>query len=115
MAKKPVKPEITKSPSAEQTDVTPIAEDKTEPASESEAELKAVDLTATAIKNSITQGKALIAEGKSKADAARAIFTAIKDESKETIVAAFVEGATLTPKGALTYWYNLRRKASKST
>jgi hypothetical protein len=28
-------------------------------------------------------------------------------------VAAFVEGASLTPKGALTYWYNCRRKIAK--
>jgi len=72
-----------------------------------------VDLMSTATKAAIDQGKALIAEGRSKADAARAIFEAIKDETKETIVAAFVEGATLTPKGALTYWYNCRRKTSK--
>ena len=115
MAKKPAKPEVTTSRSVEQTAVTPIAEVNAESASESAAEPKAVDLTVTAIKNAIDQGKALIAEGKSKADAARAIFTAIKDESKDTIVAAFVEGASLTPKGALTYWYNCRRKASKST
>ena len=37
----------------------------------------------------------------------------MKDEPKEVIVAAFIEGATLTEKGALTYWYNCRRKAAK--
>ncbi|PHR85800.1 MAG: hypothetical protein COA76_17410 [Moritella sp.] len=31
----------------------------------------------------------------------------------ETVVKAFVDGATLTPKGALTYWYNCRRKLQK--
>jgi hypothetical protein len=72
-----------------------------------------VDLNKPAIKKAIADGKALIAEGKTKADAARAMYPQISTESKETIVAAFVEGATLTPKGAQTYWYNCRRKASK--
>jgi hypothetical protein len=65
------------------------------------------------IKKAIADGKALIAEGKTKADAARAMYPQISTESKETIIAAFVEGATLTPKGAQTYWYNCRRRASK--
>lgn len=72
-----------------------------------------IDLSAPAIQEAIAKGKALIGEGKSKADAAREIFQAISGESKEVIVAAFVEGATLTPKGALTYWYNCKRRASK--
>lgn len=73
------------------------------------------DLDKPVIKQAILEGKSLIAEGKSKADAARAIYEAISEEDKEVIVAAFVEGATLTPKGALTYWYNCRRKASKES
>lgn len=72
-----------------------------------------VDLSPPAIRAAIAQGKAAITEGKSKADAARLIFAAIGGESKEVIVAAFVEGAALTPKGALTYWYNCRRRATK--
>lgn len=66
------------------------------------------------IKEAVSKGLAIIKEGKSKADAARAIYGLLKDEEKEVIVAAFVEGATLTEKGALTYWYNCRRKADKS-
>jgi hypothetical protein len=72
-----------------------------------------IDLTKPAIKKAIADGKALITEGKTKADAARAMYPQISGESKETIVAAFVEGATLTPKGAQTYWYNCRRRATK--
>jgi hypothetical protein len=72
-----------------------------------------VDLNKPAIQQAIKQGKALIDEGKSKADAAREIYGLIKEEPKELIVAAFVEGATLTEKGALTYWYNCKRGASK--
>ena len=72
-----------------------------------------VAANAERIRAAIEQGQALIAEGKTKADAARAIYNEIKDEPKEVITAAFVVGATLTEKGALTYWYNCRRKAAK--
>lgn len=71
------------------------------------------DLSKPVIQQAIAQGKVLISQGQSKADAARAIFSEIKDEPKEVIVAAFVEGATLTEKGALTYWYNCKRRAAK--
>jgi hypothetical protein len=43
------------------------------------------------------------------------MYAMIKAEAREVIVAAFVAGATLTEKGALTYWYNCRRKDSKSS
>lgn len=76
-------------------------------------EPRKIDLTKPAIKDVIDQGLALIKEGKSKADAARAIYAVIKDEPKEVIVAAFVAGATLTDKGALTYFYNSKRRAEK--
>ena len=65
------------------------------------------------IRQAIADGKALIAEGKSKADAAMTIFRLIGESSQETVVQAFVEGATLTPKGALTYWYNCKRKLAR--
>lgn len=78
-----------------------------------QATKKAIDLSKPAIKEAIQKGKALLKEGKSKADAARLIFSLIEKEDKEVIVAAFVEGASLTDKGALTYWYNCRRKKEK--
>jgi hypothetical protein len=76
-------------------------------------ESTSLDLNKPIIQQAIKQGKALIADGKSKADAARTMYVIIKDEAKEVIVAAFVEGAALTEKGALTYWYNCKRRASK--
>ena len=48
----------------------------------------------------------------SKADVARKMFETIADEPREVIVQAFVDGAGLTPKGAQTYFYNCRRKAT---
>jgi hypothetical protein len=75
---------------------------------------KKIDLSKQSIKDAIAKGKALIKDGKSKADAAMEIFVALKDEEKDVVIAAFVQGATLTEKGAVTYWYNCRRKAKKT-
>ena len=75
---------------------------------------KKIDLGKAAIKEAIAKGKAVIKEGKSKADAAMVIFEALKDEENDVVIAAFVQGATLTEKGAVTYWYNCRRKAKKA-
>lgn len=93
--------------------------DKTATASENTnaavaAQPKKIDLGKAAIKDAIAKGKAVIKEGKSKAEAAMVIFEALKDEEKDVVIAAFVQGATLTEKGAVTYWYNCRRKAKKA-
>lgn len=78
------------------------------------AEPKKIDLTKPSIKEAIAKGKALIKDGKSKADAAMEIFVALNGEEKDVVIAAFIQGATLTEKGAVTYWYNCRRKAKKA-
>jgi hypothetical protein len=65
------------------------------------------------IGQAIADGRALIAQGKSKADAAMAIFRLIGDCPQEAVIQAFIEGASLTPKGALTYWYNCKRKLAR--
>ena len=76
-------------------------------------EPKKIDLNKPVIKEAITKGKAIITEGRSKVDAAMSIYDALKAEEKEVIIAAFVQGATLTEKGAVTYFYNCRRKSKK--
>lgn len=97
------------------TDKAAAPEVKKDAAGEAPAvEPKKIDLSKPLIKEAITKGKALIKDGKSKADAAMEIFAALKDEEKDVVIAAFVQGATLTEKGAVTYWYNCRRKAKKS-
>lgn len=63
--------------------------------------------------NAIAAGQKLISEGKTKVEAAMAIYFVLENESQERIVEAFIKGANLTPKGALTYWYNCRRKVKK--
>jgi len=79
-----------------------------------ESAKKIIDLNKPVIKEAIAKGKVLIKDGKSKVEAAMLIFEALKDEDSEVIVAAFVQGAALTEKGAVTYFYNCRRKAKKT-
>lgn len=90
---------------------TPATATITAPAA---VEPKKIDMNKPLIKDAIAKGKALIKEGKTKADVAMVIFEALKAEEKDAVIAAFVQGATLTEKGAVTYWYNCRRKAKKT-
>jgi len=65
------------------------------------------------IAQAIHEGQTLIAEGKTKVEAAMAIYRHLNESPQEVVLQAFIEGASLTPKGALTYWYNCRRKLSQ--
>ena len=69
----------------------------------------------TGFQLAVNEGKKLIGEGKTKSQAAMAIYTSLQSNDKETVVKAFVEGASLTEKGAMTYWYNCKRKQLKTT
>lgn len=62
----------------------------------------------------VTKGKEILADGGSKADAARAIFEMIQDEEREIVIRAFMEGATVTEKGSPTYFYNISRQFKKN-
>lgn len=66
-----------------------------------------------AVVAAIATGKSLIEQGKPKIEAAMAIYIALEGEPQQIVVKAFIDGATLTEKGALTYWYNCRRKLRK--
>ena len=66
----------------------------------------------TRVTKSIQEGQKMIKEGGTKVAASMVMFRVIHDLDQETVVKAFVEGASLTPKGALTYWYNCRRKCN---
>ncbi len=68
----------------------------------------------TQIAESVKIGRAMIAEGKTKIEAVRAMYPLIKDEPREIIWKAFEEGASLTPKGAVTYLYNVEREYRKN-
>lgn len=71
------------------------------------------------VKKAIALGKEMAKDMASnpeitKASVALAMYPLLKDESREVIAAAFVEGAGLTEKGAMTYYYNTKRKAAKA-
>lgn len=64
-----------------------------------------------AFKKAVALGKEMLKKGDvTKADVARKMFELIKDEPREVVVQAFIDGAALTPKGASTYYYNVKRK-----
>jgi len=67
-----------------------------------------------AVKQAIADGKAMARDGKSKIEITAAMYQKLKNADRETAVAAFKEGAGLTEKGAVTYWYNCRRKSAKA-
>jgi hypothetical protein len=111
-AKKPVAkvaPVVAKTPAP--AAATPATATKPAPVA---AEPKKIDLNKPLIKDAIAKGKELLKEGKTKADVAMVIFNALKAEDKEVVIAAFVQGAGLTEKGSVTYWYNCKRKARKT-
>jgi hypothetical protein len=92
--------------------MSPAANTKTTEASEQEIAPK----NAAQVKKAITLGKEMMKKGDvTKADVARAMYELIHEEVREVIVSAFVEGATLTPKGAQTYFYNCKRKMAKGS
>ncbi len=63
--------------------------------------------------SAIDEGRNILTQGGSKADAARAIFRLIHDEHRDLVLQAFIAGADITPKGAPTYYYNINRKFRK--
>ena len=65
-------------------------------------------------KKAINLGKELSKNpDKTKADVSREMFPLIQDEKREVIAKAFIEGAGLTEKGAMTYVYNVRQWIKK--
>lgn len=62
------------------------------------------------IEQAISAGQATLTDGKPKVEAAMVIFRMLEDADQQTVVGAFIQGANLTPMGAVTYWYNCRRK-----
>jgi len=78
--------------------------------SNTETKSAAVPINQEQYSIAVAKGLEVIASGGSKADAARAIYEMLLDESREVIVKAFIEGATVTEKGSPTYFYNVRRQ-----
>lgn len=72
-------------------------------------EKSAVPKDTAKYKLAVLKGQEIIAADGTKADAARAIYEMIQSENKEVIIQAFRDGATVTEKGAPTYFYNVVR------
>ena len=66
-----------------------------------------------AVAEALDVGQKLIAGGKTKVEAVRAMYPLIATEPREIVWDAFVQGAGLTPKGAMTYLYNMIRENKK--
>jgi hypothetical protein len=67
------------------------------------------------VKEAIALGKKLSkTQDITKVSVATQMFALIHDEPREVISKAFMEGANLTEKGAMTYYYNCRRKFKES-
>ena len=54
------------------------------------------------IAQAILEGQALIAEGKTKVEAAMAIYRHLNESPQEVVLQVFIEGASLTSKDTLT-------------
>ena len=69
------------------------------------------------VEGAVALGKEMMKKGDevTKVEVARAMYELIHEESREVIVQAFMDGASLTPKGAQTYFYNCKRKMRKQS
>jgi bisphosphoglycerate-independent phosphoglycerate mutase (AlkP superfamily) len=68
------------------------------------------------VKKAVSLGKELSKKGDmSKVDVAVKMYEFLKDEPREVVAQAFVDGAGLTPKGAMTYVYNVKRKVARAS
>lgn len=72
-----------------------------------------VQIDPTLITNAIEAGQEIINDGKTKIDAAMVIYRMLENFDQQVVVGALIKGANLTPTGAVTYWYNCRRKVTK--
>lgn len=59
------------------------------------------------------KAQAMIDEGSTKLSAAMSIYRDIHDLGQDNVIMTLIGGAGLTPKGAVTYWYNCKRKYQK--
>jgi len=67
-----------------------------------------VDIT-DQLNDAIARGRAIRGTGATKALAARQMFLSLSALPRESIWYAFIHGADLTSRGAVTYYYNLIR------
>ena len=70
----------------------------------------AVPMDPERLKKALAIGLKTLKDSGSKAAAARAIYELIHMESRDVILQAFIDGATVTVKGSPTYYHTISRK-----
>ncbi len=76
----------------------------------SSASVPSGPIDAERLKQALSIGLKTLKDSGSKAAAARAIYDLIHMESRDVILQAFIDGATVTVKGAPTYYHTISRK-----
>ena len=76
----------------------------------SSASVPSTPLDAERLKQALSIGLKTLKDSGSKAAAARAIYDLIHMETRDVILQAFIDGATVTVKGAPTYYHTISRK-----
>ena len=66
------------------------------------------------VKSAVDEGRTLINGGSTKIAAALAIFERLEDQPQDVVWKALMDGASLTHKGAMTYWYTVLGAGSAS-
>ena len=64
----------------------------------------------TLIENAITIAKEQRSHGGSKIDCVRKIYPAIKHCPKQAIWYAIIQGVSISSRGAVTYYYNMKKE-----
>ena len=84
----------------------------TEKKAPSQPQTKATKPDPKIIQEAIKIGQDLIKKEMTKSETAMVMYRLLHEGGfdQETIVDAFIKGASLTPMGARTYFYNCRRK-----
>ena len=72
-----------------------------------ETQLIPSPLNSSLYMDAIRMGQQVLLEQGSNAAAAIEIFKFLKEESREVVLQAFIEGANITPKGSPIYFYNV--------
>lgn len=65
------------------------------------------------IERSIQIAKSARSMGSNKIDAVRRMYPMIAKESKEAIWYAIIHGVELSSRGAVTYYYNMRKESKR--
>jgi hypothetical protein len=66
------------------------------------------------VRESIDFARIAIALGSTKVDAVRQIYPKLSSQPRETIWYAIIHGVDLSSRGAVTYFYNMRKETKRN-